>query len=88
MMPSNFCQAAAVLHTRVAMMEPVGVSDRQIFFSFTGFSAGFALGSGVCAPTARGLSIRAIATKNFKVRLPIFAEGYAKLFSAQECHDG
>jgi hypothetical protein len=35
--PSNFRQAAAVLHTRVDSKDPVGISDRHVFFSDAGF---------------------------------------------------
>lgn len=66
---SNFRQAMAVLHTRVVIKEPVGVMDRQIFFSFAGLSALIVGLFEVWALAPAGMRIIAIAARNFIVRL-------------------
>jgi hypothetical protein len=87
-MPSNLRQAAAVLHTRVAIKEPVGVNDRHIFLSLAGVSVALAGPCEVWAFTPVGAKISATAASNFILRLLPLAENYTINLCTQVRHDG
>jgi hypothetical protein len=74
------------LQTRVAMKEPVGVIDRQIFFSLAGAATAVAGASDVCAFTPMGVRISATATRYFIVRLLQFDRNYTIDLRMQERH--